>query len=113
MKKIVLILSILVCTACVAQNTEPEKKVFTPLTVITISGEDITFQATNGQFLEARQNVNAKRIPDNLVLEEDRVYRVKFRYLDCDNCPKRLIEILGFSIDPDQARKDGAEILKS
>ena len=113
MKKIFFGLFLVAFISCgSAQQTDPQKEVCVPLTVITIAGEDVVFQHENGKLLEGKENPNAVRIPSNLILEEDRIYRIKFRYLDCDRCAKRVIRILGIAIDPIQAQKDAAEILK-
>lgn len=112
MKKLLLILILFTCTSgCVAQKTEPAPEPFASLTVIAVYGDELILRSDTGKDLEATVNPNAVRIPENLQIEEERIYKVKFRYLENETGKlKRRIEILGYAIDPRQAMKDGDKI---
>lgn len=107
-----LLLAILIafsCLSCVAQKTEPVKPITTSLTVNTIAGSSVTFQSAAG-LLIADMETPVYTIPENLKLEEGRLYYVSFFYVDCDDCFKKKIEIKAYSMDPVQAQKDRAKI---
>lgn len=113
MKKLILLFAFsLSLTSCVAQKTEPIKNIDIPLMVNTIYGDQVEFQTENGHLLKAAINPNAVTFPKGLQLEEGRRYFVSFRYLDCDDCFKKKIYYDGFSVDPQQAQKDRASIIK-
>lgn len=113
MKKTLLLFALsLSLTSCKAQKVEPTPKIVIPLTVNTIAGDQITMQSETGHLLLAFKNPNAFTLPEGLKMEEGRKYFVSYRYLDCKDCFKRKIEIVAFSVHPEQAAKDCAKIKK-
>ncbi len=105
-----IVIMLLSLNSCVAQKYEPIPVVTIPLTVITISGEDVTMKSESGHFLMAKINESIHTIPTGLKLEEGRVYFVAFQHIDADRTFKRKIEIIGYSTDPAQSLKDKAKI---
>lgn len=95
-----------------AQKVEPLKKVTIPLTVITIAGDEVTLRSETGHLVIGSINPNAFTIPENLQLEEGRKFSVSYEILERGEFKMR-INILGFTIHPDQAKKDNAKLYKS
>lgn len=110
--KLALIVLVLSLNSCMAQKTEPIQNIDISLMVNTIYGDQVEFQTENGHLLRAAINPNALTFPKGLELEEGRRYFVSFRYTDCDDCFKKQIFYDGYSVDPQQAQKDKASIVK-
>lgn len=113
MKKTLLLFALSLClNSCMAQKTEPVKKITIPLTVNTIAGEEVTLRSETGHLLIGSINPNAYTIPENLHLEEGRKYYVTYEILERGEFKIR-INILGFTTHPDQAKKDNAKLYQS
>lgn len=113
MKRIFVLAMMALCLSCSAQKVAPDPVSHGQLTVITIAGEQITFKSSQGSLFIADGDKNALKLPSNLNLEEGRIFYVTFKILDCDQCFKRKISILGYTLDVIQVQKDKSELLKT
>jgi hypothetical protein len=93
-----------------AQKVELIQRTVIALTVNTIAGEEITLKSETGHLFLANQNPAAFTLPKGLRLEEGRKYYVSFEDLDCQDCFKRKIKIVAFSLHPHQVNRDMAQI---